>query len=488
MELELILSNDRRGLPSVRAFALETLRQLPLPQPDRDELVDLVFEAVRDAVDHAYPRGTEGSVRLTVREKDGRLEIRVRDFGLPQDVTLLERQFHEPSASLFGHRADLVDETHWLAFGPQGKALQLLKWLHVSHVAEQVAAESLAPFHEDAPLAPAQQYAVRAMRPEEAVQVSQLMYRAYGNTYFNADVYYPERVAALNAGGALASFVVVAEDGSVVGHCALELDQDGPVAESGQAVIDPAHRSRGLLNLLNDAVRHEATKRGLAGWYGDAVAVHTLTQKLNVTHGGRLTAVELGITPKSERFHGLAEELPQRVTCLLYFHWLKTPTSRTVYAPDHHRDILTTIYGGLGCPIQFGEPSAPTGHGTLKVTRYVSAARGMIRVEQLGADTVAAVRRAKRELIERSRAEVVFVELPLEDAGAADVAAALEADGFGFGGVAPHFSPRSDLLRLVYLVEPLAREPIKTYDEAAGRLVDYALAEQARVRGTLDTQ
>jgi hypothetical protein len=65
------------------------------------------------------------------------------------------------------------------------------------------------------------------------------------------------------------------------------------------------------------------------------------------------------------------------------------------------------------------------------------------------------------------------------------VAEELEALGFGFAGVAPHFSTRGDLLRLIYLVGPLAREPIKTYDEAAGRLVDYALAEQARVRGAL---
>ncbi len=37
------------------------------------------------------------------------------------------------------------------------------------------------------------------MRPEDAVGISQLMYRAYGGSYFNADVYYPERVAAQNA-------------------------------------------------------------------------------------------------------------------------------------------------------------------------------------------------------------------------------------------------------------------------------------------------
>jgi hypothetical protein len=44
---------------------------------------------------------------------------------------------------------------------------------------------------------------------------------------------------------------------------------------------------------------------------------------------------------------------------------------------------------------------------------------------------------------------------------------------------------RGDLLRLVYLVEALEREPIKTYDADASRLVDYVLAEQDSVRAGL---
>ena len=90
-----------------------------------------------------------------------------------------------------------------------------------------------------------------------------------------------------------------------------------------------------------------------------------------------------------------------------------------------------------------------------------------------------------RELVERTHVEVVYVELPIEDPAAAMVAADLEPDGFGFLGVAPHFSQRGDLLRLAYLVEPLAREPIKTLGETEDRLVEYVLAEQDRLRRRL---
>jgi hypothetical protein len=42
------------------------------------------------------------------------------------------------------------------------------------------------------------------------------------------------------------------------------------------------------------------------------------------------------------------------------------------------------------------------------------------------------------------------------------------------------FLSGSDVLKLAYLVEPLSRAPIKTFEPFAGELVDYALAEQER--------
>ena len=149
--------------------------------------------------------------------------------------------------------------------------------------------------------------------------------------------------------------------------------------------------------------------------------------------------------------------------------------------PARHRAVIETIYAKLQCPVTFGVEQLPAGHGTLTVAIDTGAARASMRADVLGKDTVLAVRHAKRELIEHSHAEAVFVELPLQDPGTSQVAAALEEDGFAFAGVVPHFSSRGDLFRLVYLTDPLVRAPIKTYEDFAGQLVDYALAEQTRV-------
>src|SRR5262249_41516876 len=95
------------------------------------------------------------------------------------------------------------------------------------------------------------------------------------------------------------------------------------------------------------------------------------------------------------------------------------------------------------------------------------------------------IRHAKREIIERSHVEAVYAELPLTDPGTPAVATELETFGFGFLGVAPCFSPRGDVLRMAYLVQPLQRDPIQTADAFTGEVFDSALGEQARVQSML---
>lgn len=330
MNLELTVNNEPRNLCAIRAFAMEALRQTSLSSKQVDKLVELVGRSAQAAIEQAYPEGEEGLIKVAICELQGKLTVSVRDYGMPQDVQTLERQLHEPehpNPRLFGISCkDITDEVHWLGFGPEGKALQLDKWLHNTHIAAQVPPEALETFSDEAPLAPQQQYKVQCLDTGEAVQVSQLIYRAYGGTYFKRDVYYPERVAAQNERGITLSFVARGDDGRIAGHYALERNQEGPVAEGGQAVVDPAHRGRGLLARMKEAAVQAARDRGLIGLYSDAVTVHTRTQKSDVDHGSHLSCVDLGIAPRSEHFRGISEEQPQRVTCLMHFSGCGIPS------------------------------------------------------------------------------------------------------------------------------------------------------------------
>jgi anti-sigma regulatory factor (Ser/Thr protein kinase) len=494
MQLQLIFTNDNCCLASVAAFTRETLRQWPFDDEISAKLAECVLAAAQRAIEHAYPAGEEGRIELTIREEHGKLEILIRDWGLPADSAALEQRLHNPAQPGGSHALDwpgldAIDEIHSIGYGREGKAIQIIKWIHDDHIAESADAATLAPFHEDVPLAPPQEYLIQRMTAEQAVQVSQLMYRAYGATYFNEDVYYPDRVSAQNDAGTVISFVAVGADGQVAGHYALERNQAGPVAEGGQAVVDPAHRGRGLLDRMKEAALAEAQRLNLAGWYADAVAVHVMTQQSNLKHGGRLVCADLAIAPSSEQFRNIDVDLTQRVSCMLFFHWIASPRPRTLFVPERHRQIIAEIYANLECPIEFGDmntpPVAPP-HGELRVSIDTGAEHATIRAVQLGGDSLHLIRHAKREIVERSHAEVVYAELPIADRTTAVIAEALAAEGFGFLGIAPCFAgDGGDLLRLAYLVEPLERAAIKTTGDFTNRLVDYALADQQRVQSTL---
>ncbi len=481
MEFELRISNDPRALGLVEAFARETLRNAPLS--GTDALQQLIVAAVRQIVEHAYPPGETGAIVLHSRQLADSLKISIRDFGLPEDLTQLETAMRdETSRCWIGHlpHPEAADTMHWTGYGPEGKALVITKSFHETHITEHTT--NLPPFEEKPPLAPEQDYVIRRMNPADAVAISQLIYKAYGPTYFNRDVYYPKRVTALNARGSIVSFVAESTTGEIVGHYALERDQDGPVAEGGQAVVDPAHRGRRLLDRLKAAANAHAKEIGLAGVFADAVTVHKFTQKANIALGAKVCCANLGISPRSETFRGLAAPAsPQRVTCLRYFLPLKPRPVRAVFVPVPYREMTGRILQQFGTPFSFGELRAPSGQGALHVQLMAGAGEAVLTARRIGIDTVSALRMTTRDLIVHSHAETIFVDLPLQDAATPAVASELRKEGFSFAGLALDFLAGGDLLRLVYLVDDLSAGSMQIEEPFARELVDFALEDRKQV-------
>ncbi|MEO8205595.1 MAG: GNAT family N-acetyltransferase [Chthoniobacterales bacterium] len=486
---ELKIHNDVRAYAMVEAFSREILSHASLAPKIQEGLASLILAAAADAIEHAYPPGENGPIVISSTQDNHQILITIRDYGLPQDLPQLEAAIHANTKAkrrmaLGIDWAHLADELHWISYGPEGKALCITRWLHETSIVDHPERGDLTPFTEQTPAAPPHNYEIRRMRADEAVQVSQLMYKAYGSSYFNQDVYYPERVAALNKNGDILSFVAVDETGCLAGHYALEKNQDGPVMEGGQAVVDPAHRGRHLLERLKDAAIAAAKDLHLIGLWADAVTVHTFTQKANIEHGAHLACINLGISPQDEVFRGIDQSLQvQRVTCVLYFLWLKPAEARVVFAPARHEDALEKLYANLGCPVTFGEPRQPEGHGELLLHLNQNAMTGFARILKTGSDSAAAIRHAKREMIEKSHAQTVFAELPLWQPGTPAISEALAAEGFSFCGIAPHFCEGGDLLRMVYLTGELAPEPIHLQEDIARWLLSYALDDHRRVTG-----
>jgi hypothetical protein len=396
----------------------------------------------------------------------------------------------------------VVDEAHWVNLGREGMELRISKARPQRDVTAHLAADALAPFHAEAPLAPPQEYTIRLLCPDEALQVAQCIYRAWGYSYPNDDLYYPERIAHLNATGALVSIVAVDAAGEVVGHVALERPELGPIAESGAAVVNPAHRGRHLLDRMRAFLEDEGRRLGLAGVFGQPVTSHVFSQRMEESFHAAVCGVSLGISPASMQFRAIQNATAgQRESLLLYFKYLAPGSTAVVYAPVQHRAMLERLYAHLETPVEFrAPPAAPAGAGagpgptaepSVEKTaagagevavRFVRAwGYGLIQVRRVGTETDAAVRQALHDLCATAGAEAVYLELPLAQPGTPSLCSAAEDAGFFFSGLGPGFAPGGDALRLQYLATDLDPERLQIASPFAQELLAYVVAERARV-------
>lgn len=359
---ELVLPNEAGALGLARAYVRELATQGDLPGEAVEALATAIEGVCREVIERGFEPGERATFRLVGTLTAAVLGLAIHERGLPFDPSAPGAGGDARRGLAAGATWDLlrqtVDHAHWLNHGKAGMELRLLKHRPQGDIAEHLPAAALTPYRADEPLAHQQDYTIRRMRPDEAIQVAQCVYRAYGYSYGNADFYYPERIAHENVTGRLVSVVAVDAAGAVVWHLALERPEPRPVAESGAAVVAPAHRGRHLLERMRGFLEEEAARLGLLGVFGEPVTSHTYSQRMEEDFGAHACGVLLGGMPRSTRFnHIRAEPLGQRESNLLYFKYLAAPPPSTVYAPAQHRALLERIYGNLGTPVEYGAPA-----------------------------------------------------------------------------------------------------------------------------------
>src|SRR5262245_62061965 len=225
-----------------RAWSREIARLADVVDLDADRFAEAVATACADVVEGEPASDEPDAIVLTAVVSVSALSVSLRERGAPFDPAAAAASPVRGRDWEWIRRA--VDEARWAGRGSAGMELTLIKQRALRDVTDHVTPTELSPFRHDEPLAPPQSYEVRRPRPADAVGVAQCVYRSYGYTYSNPDLYYPERIVHLNETGHLVSLVAADASGAIVGHLALERPDLGPVAESGQAVVSPAHRGR----------------------------------------------------------------------------------------------------------------------------------------------------------------------------------------------------------------------------------------------------
>jgi len=480
------------ALSLARLAGFDEARGLAIELACEEAFARIVERAsISPGVDPVRMRADLSALALTITFDDQALPAkRLDEAASPQQmVELDEVDLGAVSRQLIRAAADSVT---WTPLGRQGNRTQMVFNRPQRAIASMAPQAALQAFDEQAALAPPQDYIVRlATEDADWHQIAVAMYRTYGYSYPLDDFYLPDCICELNRAGLVLSAVAVTATGEVVGHYALDVRDFGqfgvkpPVTgELGKAVVDPAHRGRGLMERMRRFVEDEARQRGVVAAFSEPTMAHPFSQKANESLGSRACGVLLGLVA-SHLLELKAIDSPsagQRTSVMFYLQPLLAQAPRRVHAPPIHRSMLWRTYAACGIEVEDAPPYGPKAQHTELAAQYVPQIDiGLVTVRAAGDDVNQALRHTMQQLVRDAGARVIYLSLRLDDPGCPAACEAAERLGFHYAGLCPLFDEGHDVLRLQYVNVPIDFSALAVAGVFAREIVDYVKADRARV-------
>ncbi|MDD5629066.1 MAG: ATP-binding protein, partial [Elusimicrobia bacterium] len=463
--LKLTIPNDLGYLDLALAFVRKCAEKFGFQEPALGEIELAAEEAVANVIKHAFEAGERADFDIVAERVPLGLRLVIKDRGLPFDPTLL--QDYDPAQASRRDAAGLglhlmkksMDVVSFVNLGCQGKELHLVKRLPQKNIEEYFPGQKLE--EEAGPPAAAKvlqekiPYDVRRMRRQEAIEVSRCAYKSHGYTFFDDVIYFPERLAELNASEELISAVAVTKENKFMGHAALHYPHVGArIAELTFAFVNMEYRGQGCLTRLTDHLFSMEKKYPLTGVYVNSVTNHLFTQKVVVKYGINDCGIYLAASPGTWVFKGISGESRQRLSVALSFKYLQPPHRLSLYLPQAHRPMLEKLFANIGAAHTFRVPDAGQARiaeekATVRTDVFASESCAEIYLERCGRDAVAQVRASLHDLCLRQLG-AVYLYLNLEGPATYFLAPEFEKLGFFFSGILPQ-TDIGDTLVLQYL-------------------------------------
>lgn len=453
-KVTLHVPNDIRYLPLVLESAAVTARIAGFEEAALGKVCLGLEEAVVNIIEHAYLPSEEAAFDVSLEPSPLGLKIVLSEQGLPFDPDAVERYNPaDPNQVLSGAGLGLhlmkqcFDEVRFHNRGKLGKETELTKYLAEPLAALPAdAAPAASPILEKAMPTP---FIVRKLDASEAIEVARCAYFAYGYGYAQEYIYYPDLIKEYNKSGKVVSLLAVAEDGNIMGHAALKIEDSDPgIAELSAAFVKPEYRGQGCLGKITQALLQEGYERGLTAVFARAVTTHPYSQK-EVHKYGLTDCLILLARRLPVDFKGIGSG-GQRESHVYAFRYLVSLPTSTLYPPPQHQDMIARIYQNLKVEVVLAPAAAslPSVPASLQVQTDI-ASTATIQVDAYGCNVVDEVRRALRNLC-YEHMEVIYLSLPLDDPLTAVVTHDFELAGFFFGGVIPGTADKHRLV-LQYL-------------------------------------
>jgi anti-sigma regulatory factor (Ser/Thr protein kinase)/GNAT superfamily N-acetyltransferase len=442
---------SRKFVPSYTCLVRELAGSLGFADEDASKLELVTEEACLNVIDHAFEGDENSFFSISLERRPGQLVIAIEDQGLPYDWGKAERG--EGIGLGLTIMKAFLDQIRYLNLGREGKRVELIRNLPAEYPGADLLATTPCPETEEISAAGVP-LTIRLLQPDEGVDLARCFYHCYGYSYLDF-VYHPEKIRELIEQGLQTSIVAVTPDGEIVGHFGISREtSNASIAETGQAVVNPRFRGRGLFEAMKEKAADYARSAGLYGFYSESVTIHPYTQKGNLKLGASETGILLSYAPQRLSFKNVAASVHNRQTTVLFYLRLNDEPERRAYPPASHREMVEKIYrrGAFRRVVEVSPlpgTVAESLRSIVEVRVVPDLGIAFLRVNDFGRDLRDLVRTHLRELC-GSRIDCIYLDLPLSDPMTAMACPDMEGLGFSFSGIIPEIC-KGDVLRLQYL-------------------------------------
>ncbi|MGA2821907.1 MAG: GNAT family N-acetyltransferase [Bacteroidales bacterium] len=445
----------------VQLFVREIAKVIGFSGNQLDQIDIAIEESVSNVMIHASDE--ENPTFDVICEKiPGGIKIVLKEMGIPFDPERvkkyeLTKNLDDLSTSGLGIYLiqKMMDELSFHNLGTQGKETVMIKYVADNHEhknRQEITSEKQSP---GIIITEKIEYIVRGLDEHEAIEVSRCAYKTHGYTFFDDHIYYPERLVEMNRTSEMISAVAVTKDNVFMGHGALLYQYpEDTIAELTFVFVNVEYRGQGALNKLVDYLFQVPKKRELRGIYAYAVTNHIFTQKSMIKFQIKDCGIMLATSPGSWKFKGITDDTSQRISVALGFRYMMPPVQYNLFAPEHHKVMISRLYQNLGSTPNFMVPSADSfiyDRPAAIIKTGVNELEGCaeIFVASYGSDVKLQLRKILQGFCVK-QISAINLFLKLEDPLTYWLTAEFEKLGFFFAGILPE-SRIGDALVLQYL-------------------------------------
>ncbi len=482
MEINLTLPNDISIIEPASDFVYRFAISSGLEEEKAKELSLAVDEILTDVVLFAFEPDEKATFQVSVNSTLNEVEVIIHELGEPFDP---DRHMYDPEKAKkelnfdgagFFIVKNLADEFLYLFKGKSGKEFRIVKKISHPHITEILKEEEIKREPEKAV-----NYTIAPVTEDDAEDIARLIYRSYGYTYPKEEMYYPQKIKQALKEGKKFGVIVRTDKGEAVGYFAVLLSTDSNIGEVGEVVVSPKHRGKGIMKMMMKALIDMAKAKGLLGLFGEAVTVHTVSQKVNAKYGFKSTALVLGVFPPA-KYKGFQHK-EQRISVVIDFLPLVLRNKVSVFLPREYIYILKEIFKNLGIEVENKKYKSADikEKSALSLVINYNFGHALIIVRSFGKDIIDRLRKKVQTLKEKG-IKAVYIDLPLHKPEIKVFVPQLKKEGFIFSGLMPLFHREKDYLRMQKIFEDIDFKHINVFSDMAKKIKRKVYSEYKKVK------